>query len=354
MLVSEGEWDAKNQSVRGDSREARDKNLIISNARAKISDILVRARLSNEKLTKEIIFRRYKKLDDGDLFDTDSDNFIKFCYEYLDQISTSIGEGTYSKRKGMIKKIENYDPSVSFNQITPEWLRQYSSHLRDEYNNGPGTIKKNMDTMRLFFRVAMRQGKASQDPFEHFKLPTYYPEITFLSEKELKKLTKLRGNSAITESQELTLDLFLFMAFTGMHYTDAGNLRIEDIRDGEIHYRRQKTGTLVHVPISKPSSILIDKFRSGRQRGKLFEIFPTNQQINRSIKEVCSIGKIYNKKVSAITARHTFATIFYRKTKDIGTLSKLLGHTTVKNTMIYTHIIKEDRVQGVSVFDSLM
>lgn len=61
------------------------------------------------------------------------------------------------------------------------------------------------------------------------------------------------------------------------------------------------------------------------------------------------------KPVSAKAARHTFATLYYKKNGgDLGTLSKLLGHTSITTTMIYAHIMKENRVAGVSAFDGML
>ena len=39
------------------------------------------------------------------------------------------------------------------------------------------------------------------------------------------------------------------------------------------------------------------------------------------------------------SCRHTFATRYYNATKDIATLSKLLGHGDLKTTMRYTHVL---------------
>lgn len=347
------DWNPGTQTLKGNTREIEDLNLIIANARAKISDVLVKARLTNEKLNKDIIYSRYKALDDGEGFESDTDNFVRFARGYLHEISSSISLGTYIRRKGIIKKVEDYDSQASFSTITPEWLRQYAAHCRDSLNNGPGTIKKNMDTIRLFFQVALRKGRAKKDPFDQYKVPVHYPDVVFLTEKEFKRLVGIRGRKDLTESQKLTLDMFLFMAFTGMHYTDAGETKIENLREGELHYRRQKTGTLVKVPLSIPALKLFNEYKGERQKGKLFLNYPCNQVMNRLIKEICPLVKIY-KTVTVKTARHTFATIFYKKTKDLGTLSKLLGHTSVKNTMIYAHIMDEDRVKGISVFNDMM
>jgi integrase len=107
------------------------------------------------------------------------------------------------------------------------------------------------------------------------------------------------------------------------------------------------------MPLSRPAAVLVEYYRAGRYRGNLFRRLPTDQAFNRVIKRIC--GKVgIMKAVSAKTARHTFATIYYKKNPgDLGTLSKLLGHTSVTTTMIYAHILKESRIAGVSAFDDL-
>lgn len=345
-------WDSQLQVVKGNSREVADTNLIIANARAKITEVLVKARLSNENLTGPELIARYRRLDSGD-DEEQGENFFSFARAYLNEISGSLSFNTVRVRLGILKKLENYEPTLKLKRITPEWLRQYVAYCKTAKQNGPGTIKKNLDTIHQFISVALREGRIKSDPFDYYKVQGHQPKIVFLTEEELKKLVKLHASRKLPECQERILDLFLFMSFTGMHYSDACNLSIDDISDGEIHYHRMKTGISADVPITVPALRLINKYKEGREHGKLFENTPTNEHFNRAIKDICSMVKI-RKQVSAKTARHTFATLFYKKTKDIGTLSKLLGHTSVRCTMIYAHIMKEDRIQGMAFFDEMV
>ncbi len=48
--------------------------------------------------------------------------------------------------------------------------------------------------------------------------------------------------------------------------------------------------------------------------------------------------------------RHTFATEFYRQTKDIRLTQKMLGHADLSTTMIYTHVVDEDAEKAMRGF----
>ena len=61
LAVTSSEWDPVAERVKGRGQEVKDKNLIISNVRAKISDILVRARLTGERLTKVSFVALYRR-----------------------------------------------------------------------------------------------------------------------------------------------------------------------------------------------------------------------------------------------------------------------------------------------------
>ncbi len=48
------------------------------------------------------------------------------------------------------------------------------------------------------------------------------------------------------------------------------------------------------------------------------------------------------KRISPHTLRHTFATDFYRRTKDIVVVKNTLGHSNIATSMIYVHMIGSD------------
>ncbi len=59
------------------------------------------------------------------------------------------------------------------------------------------------------------------------------------------------------------------------------------------------------------------------------------------------------KRVTAHTFRHAFATELLRSGSDIRTVQEILGHSDIRTTEIYTHVIGDRRAGTVSPFDRL-
>lgn len=347
LAVKKSEWDSTSERVKGRGPNSKDKNLIISNTKAKISDILVRARLTGEHLTKESFLALYRR--PGETM-----NFIEYAWGHLEELRNALQPQTMHHHKSALKKLEAYDSGLQINEITPEWLQTYAAYLRKVHNNNPGTIRKNMCVIRMHYYAAMRAGKIKINPFEVYKLPAADPAVIFLTEEELSRLLTLYKSNALPDNEQDVLRFFLFMTFTAMHISDARALQIEQIKNGEIQYRRIKTHIRVSVPLTKASAMFVNYYAAGRKRGNLFRNLPTDQAFNRVIKRVCKRVGI-EKAVSAKAGRHTFATIYYQRNPgDLGTLSKLLGHASINTTMIYAHILKASKVSGMKAFDDFL
>ncbi len=70
------------------------------------------------------------------------------------------------------------------------------------------------------------------------------------------------------------------------------------------------------------------------------------QQMVKRISEKAGIDK----NITPHTLRHTFGTFFYRQTKDIETLRKILGHADISTTQIYVTLANIDVENGMKMF----
>ena len=79
------------------------------------------------------------------------------------------------------------------------------------------------------------------------------------------------------------------------------------------------------VPVDRKTLRLIVDYAGSRTRGRLFTLSP--RQFQRIIKKYARKAGIRNwEKVSPHKLRHSFATTYYKLTKDLLGLKKLLGH----------------------------
>lgn len=100
---------------------------------------------------------------------------------------------------------------------------------------------------------------------------------------------------------------------------------------------RQKTNTKVQVPLLPEASEILAKYENhpvAMANGTLFPVI-SNQRMNGYLKEIAETCDI-KKNLTFHLARHTFAnTVTLSNGVPIESVSKMLGHTSIRTTQIY-------------------
>lgn len=136
----------------------------------------------------------------------------------------------------------------------------------------------------------------------------------------------------------------LFSALTGIRHVDIQKMKWNEItREGD-HYRvnfiQQKTKGVEYTPISEQAYQLCGERKDDNRF--VFEGLPAPSWISKPLERWVKSAGI-TKHITFHCFRHTYATLLLSNGTDIYTVSKMLGHTNVRTTQIYSKVVDEKK-----------
>lgn len=164
------------------------------------------------------------------------------------------------------------------------------------------------------------------------------------------ELSILENLSTRNSKQRHVLDAFLFCCYTGLRYSDFCSITQKNIiqidRSPWLVLTMQKTNLQIKLPLSllfagKALNIL-SRYSSIEE----FSSIPSNCETNRIIAEIRKLASIH-KPFTFHAARHTCATLLVHQGIAITTVQKILGHTSVKTTQLYSEIMSDTIVKDL-------
>lgn len=244
--------------------------------------------------------------------------------------------------KDYIKRDYNEDDLPVY-KITPEFIKGLELYLKTERNCGHNSAIKYIKNFKKIVRIACANGWLRVDPFANVKFTLKKVDRGFLSEEELDTIMKKEFD---TDRLTNVRDIFVFGCFTGLAYSDLKQLKAEHIvldSDGRpwIHTKRKKTENSCHIPLLPAAQTIIEKYKNHPHCLEKKVLLPvlSNQKLNSYLKEISTLCSI-NKEITTHLARHTFATtVTLNNDIPIESVSKMLGHSSIKMTQVYARLL---------------
>ncbi|GHT37948.1 hypothetical protein FACS189435_4060 [Bacteroidia bacterium] len=227
-----------------------------------------------------------------------------------------------------------------FWEIDHRFICDFEAYLTANYHPAHNTLTKYLKNLRHIIEIAIEKNYISRNPFVNFRMQYQNPDRGFLTQEEVEKLIAFPFDD---EKLERAREIFVFCCFTGLSYSDVFYLTKENIQlsfGGKtwIKGRRQKTDMEYNIPLLNIPKLILEKYEKQQQGNQLLPVGYL-QAYNGLLKQVAKVCGI-DKNMSSHTAMHTFATtIALTKGVPIETVSKMLGHTSIKTTQIYAKVI---------------
>lgn len=231
--------------------------------------------------------------------------------------------------------------NLPVSRIDEALLNSFFLYLRKEKNNSHNSSTSLMNCLRTILEEPVKKGVIRRNPFQEMKLTRKSVKRDYLTIDEIKSIQKLKNLSKAVERKR---DLFLFACFTGLAYIDVKNLRRIHIivePDGSKHIEayRGKNKELSYIPLIDAAEQILLKYSPTNDCRDFIWYVPSNQKLNESLKVIAKLAGI-EKRLFMHLGRHTFATtVTLSRDISIESVSKMLGHSTLKHTQVYAKIV---------------
>ena len=264
-------------------------------------------------------------------------SFESFCLNAIEQSTRT--SGTKYNLRNTLDTLKEFRPGYTWEDIGYSFVKEFEVWLQNK-GYAINTVAKHLRQFRTLINEAISGEYLSADdnPFLRFHIKHEQTEHVFLNPSELHKFERLK----VSGKEEKVKDAFLFCSYTGFRYSDFISLKTENITNINNHLwikmKTQKTGINVEIPISLlfdgRAVSLIEKYNGIENLNRIGCNADTNKVLH-ILRKKAGIDKA----ITFHTARHTCATLLCYQGVPITTVQRILGHTKLTTTQIYSEIM---------------
>ena len=199
-----------------------------------------------------------------------------------------------------------------------------------------------------------------------FKILSEEAESIYLTEEEILLLFNL--DLSQNRKLETVRDLFIVGCYTGLRFSDFTQIKKENIKDGFISIRTQKTDKPVVIPIHWTIQQILDKYCNENENSLPRAI--SNQKMNEYLKEIGKKAEIKEmvlvtkskgglkvkssvqkyELISTHTARRSLATNLFLQGFPSISIMKITGHKSEKAFLKYIKMTPEENAIKLKQF----
>ena len=290
---------------------------------------------------------------------TNTISFFDFTNRLISEMEEANRFGNAKAYRCALGALKNFNKKefLRFEEMTYTYLKRFeTAHLKK--GNSINGLSMYMRTFRAIYNKAIHQGVVSADsyPFKKYKIKSEPTAKRAISIEKIRRILnlELESGTPLFNTRNYFLCSYLM---NGISFIDMAFLKLDNIIDGRIQYRRQKTARYYDIKLTPQLSSIMDCYLMGKD--KTDYIFPIvkrkekqdqfkdiqweRKRYNKRLKEIANLCKI-EEHLTSYVSRHSMATNLILNDVPINALSKMLGHSDISTTEIYiknlpTHIM---------------
>ncbi len=308
-------------------------------------DIMVVANQIRDKRNIELINREYG-FKDNLVYNTKLTDIYR---QVVDQVQDKNSHSNYAAWEASYKVFQTYFKEKNSKELDKHDVELYRSYLLS-YKSVKTKEVISESTASTYFKhfiqvikYAYKEKLIKENLVEDVKHISYESKPRdYLTRKQIESLinTKIKV--------ELVKDICFFMILTGKRFVEVTNLRWSDVGLSDTgHYylkiKETKNQKYYNHPISDEAYDYIKK--QPKKKNKIFDI--SYRKAYPAMKQWLKDANL-SSDLAFHNFRHTYATLQIESGTDLYTVSKLLGHKSIKTTEIYTKVTDKKKSETVN------
>lgn len=273
-------------------------------------------------------------------------DFATYCEQRTQK--RRVCESTKRRYRVFTRFLRSWGGITAFSDITVAKVRAMDEYLHAK-GLGQGTVYNYHKYLKLFINDAVIDGFVQESPYRRLPFKIGRGDKQFVDCLTVEQFGAVRSLQLSTPHLTRCRDLFLFQCYTGLAYSDLMAFRFEDCEliDGKYFYHNKRTKTDVDfvLQLLPPAVELLEKYDYKLPR-------LSNQKYNDYLKVVGAMAGIEN--MHSHMGRATAATMFLSKGMPINVVSRVLGHTNLRQTQRYARTLSRDVRKAFDMLEEKM
>lgn len=246
--------------------------------------------------------------------------------------------------------VKGIDESLGWQTVDKDIIRNWIESLMDG-GMMASSVNCRLSSLRSFYRFALSRGFVDHDPAHSVIGPKREKPLPYyLREGEMDKL--LDSDSWTDDYQDVCERTIIMLFYqTGMRLSELIDLTLESVNFSNSEIKVLGKGNKERlIPFGRELREVLEKYLESRS--SLANVFSNALLLNRQGRRLSKsvVGEIVKRRLSVVTTmkkrsphvlRHTFATVMLNNESGIESVQKLLGHSKLSTTNIYTHTALE-------------
>lgn len=242
-----------------------------------------------------------------------------------------------------------YNCPTYLEDIQTRHIEGYLPMLKERKRYKASSRRRALGSIRSFYNFCVKKELTMKNmalPIE--PINSQQTERTFVTEEEMLQIVEATDHKLV----RLVIQT---LYYTGLRISECLSLRTQDVdlKNRIIHVVKGKGNKDRRVPINEKLHGLLQEYSTTWRVDSPYFFASSRsgclspQRVNAVLGEtMAKLG--WSKKVTAHTFRHSFASSLVKKDVSLVKISKLLGHSSLKTTSVYTHSNIEDLAVAVN------